>query len=110
MLSRGVVHDPVLEGAVVTIPEVRCSPDLRNATVFVMPLGGQDTAGVIAALKRNQKYIRGAIARAINLKYAPQLTFAADDTFDEAQKVSAILSRPDVRRDLDRDRTQDQDD
>ncbi|MEO0729445.1 MAG: 30S ribosome-binding factor RbfA, partial [Pseudomonadota bacterium] len=84
LLTRGDIHDDVLGRAVVTVPEVRCSPDLRNATVYIMPLGGQDTDAVLAALKRNVKFIRGAVARAVNLKYAPDLRFQVDDSFDEA--------------------------
>src|SRR5690606_26940428 len=73
LLARGDIHDDTLAGAVVTIPEVRMSPDLKLATVYVMPLGGHDVAPVIAALTRNAKYIRGEIARAVNLKFAPEI-------------------------------------
>lgn len=103
MLMRGDVHDDVLTRHTVTVPEVRCSPDLRNATVFVMPLGGNGLDEVIAALDANSKYIRGAVARTVNLKYAPQLTFKPDTSFDEAQRITGILQSPDVRRDLGHD-------
>ncbi len=100
MLMRGDIHDDVLATTTVTVPEVRCSPDLRNATVFVMPLGGERRDEVLAALRANQKYIRGAVARAVNLKYAPQLSFKVDTTFDEAQRIGRVLAQPEVRRDL----------
>ncbi|MEL6297869.1 MAG: 30S ribosome-binding factor RbfA [Pseudomonadota bacterium] len=103
LLSRGAVHDPDLEARVITVPEVRMSPDLRNATVFVVSLGGSDDAGVVAALKRNARYIRGEIARAVDLRNAPRLDFKADHSFDEAGKINALLARPDVRRDTERD-------
>jgi len=100
LLSRGEVHDDVLAAHVVTIPEVRMSPDLRLATVYVMPLGGKDVAEVIAALGRNKKFIRGEVARAVNLKFAPDVRFMADETFDEAQRIDDILRSPGVVRDL----------
>src|SRR5712672_4177912 len=71
LLTRGEVHDPVLEGHLITVPEVRMSADLRLATIYVMPLGGRDTDAVLAALERNKRYLRGAIARHVNLKFAP---------------------------------------
>src|SRR5467141_5422649 len=79
MLTRGAVHDPVIEGHVITVPEVRMSPDLRLATIYVMPLGGRDTEIVIAALERNKKFLRGEVARRVNLKFAPDVRFRADD-------------------------------
>jgi len=103
LLSRGDIHDDVLAGSVITIPEVRCSPDLRNATVFVMPLGGRNTDAVIAALQKNAKFIRSVVARSVNLKYAPQLSFKADGSFDEAERVDKLLRSPTVRRDLEGD-------
>src|SRR5215204_7296534 len=71
MLTRGEVHDPVIEGHMITVPEVRMSPDLRLATVYVIPLGGRDEKEVLAALDRNKKYLRGEVARRVNLKFAP---------------------------------------
>src|SRR5437016_7586010 len=67
MLTRGEVHDPVLEGHIVTVPEVRMSADLRLATIYVMPLGGRDAEKVVAALERNKRFLRGEIARHVNL-------------------------------------------
>lgn len=100
MLSRGEVHDDVLARQVVTVPEVRLSPDLKVATVYVMPLGGKETAAVIAALDRSKKFIRAEIAHAVNLKYAPDLRFRIDETFDEAERISRIMNTPKVRQDL----------
>jgi len=78
------------------------SPDLRLATVYVMPLGGQDAGPVIATLERNKRYIRGEVAHALNLKFAPELRFRFDETFDESARIDALLDSPEVRRDTDR--------
>ena len=100
ILSRGEVHDPVIEGHMITVPEVRMSPDLRLATVYVMPLGGRDEEAVLAALDRNKRYLRGEIARRINLKFAPDIRFRLDERFDEAERIEKLLRTPAVRRDL----------
>jgi ribosome-binding factor A len=100
MLTRGEIHDDVLAKHVVTVPEVRMSPDLKLATVYVMPLGGKDVAQVLAALDRNKRYIRGEVAHAINLKFAPDVRFMADETFDESQRIDQILRSPKVAQDL----------
>jgi ribosome-binding factor A len=100
MLVRGEVHDPVIECHVITIPEVRMTPDLRLATIYVMPLGGRDAEEVLAALHRNRRFLRGEIARRVNLKFAPQIRFAVDARFDEAQRIEELLRTPRVRRDL----------
>ncbi|MGH6816391.1 MAG: 30S ribosome-binding factor RbfA [Hyphomicrobiaceae bacterium] len=102
MLARGQIHDPVLAGRTVTVPEVRVSPDLRLATVYVMPLGGKESAPVLAALDRHKRYIRGELARAVNLKFAPELRFRYDDTFDEAQRIDRLLGSPKVRQDVEK--------
>jgi ribosome-binding factor A len=102
MLARGEVHDPVIEGHMITVPEVRMSPDLRLATIYVMPLGGRDTDEVIAALDRNRRYLRGEIARRVNLKFAPDIRFRPDERFDEAERIEKILRMPQVQRDLDK--------
>jgi ribosome-binding factor A len=91
MLTRGEIHDDVLAEHVVTVSEVRMSPDLKLATVYVVPLGGKDLKPVLEALGRHRKYIRGEIAHAVNLKFAPDIRFLADDTFDEAQRMEAIF-------------------
>jgi ribosome-binding factor A len=101
MLSRGDVHDPVIEAHMITVPEVRMSPDLRLATIYVMPLGGRDEDEVLGALERNKRYMRGEIARRVNLKFAPEIRFRIDERFDEAERIEKLLRTPEVRRDLD---------
>jgi len=103
ILSRGEVHDPVIETHLITVPEVRMSPDLRVATVYVMPLGGQDAAVVLAALDRNKRHLRGEVAHRVNLKFAPDLRFRVDERFEEAERIERLLRSPQVRRDLDND-------
>jgi ribosome-binding factor A len=103
MLTRGDVHDPVIEGHMITIPEVRMSPDLRLATIYVMPLGGKDVNEVIAALNDNRKFLRGEIAHRVNLKFAPDIRFRADERFDEAERIEKLLRTPAVQRDLERE-------
>lgn len=100
MLTRGDVHDPVLEGHLITVPEVRMSPDLRLATIYVMPLGGRDADEVVAAFDRNKKFLRGEIAHRINLKFAPEIRFRVDERFAEAERIEKLLRTPAVRRDL----------
>ena len=100
VLQRGDVLDPVLSTHVVTIPEVRMSPDLKLATAYVMPLGGQDEKPVLEALDRNRKALRTEVAhRLSNMKYAPDLRFRRDETFDEAARIDALLNSEKVRRD-----------
>jgi ribosome-binding factor A len=100
VLAHGDVHDPVLEGHVITVPEVRMSPDLRLATIYVMPLGGRDEKAVVAALERNKRYLRGVIARKVNLKFAPDVRFRLDERFGEAERIEKLLRSPAVKRDL----------
>jgi len=102
LLARGEVHDPVLEGHVITVPEVRMTADLRLATIYVMPLGGRDTIEVLAALDRNKRFLRGEIARSVNLKFAPEIRFRIDEQFDEAERIEKLLRTPVVQRDLDK--------
>ncbi|HWK39574.1 MAG TPA: 30S ribosome-binding factor RbfA [Hyphomicrobium sp.] len=103
MLSRSEVHDDVIASHVVTIPEVRLSPDLKLATAYVVTLGDAGTDAVIEALNRNKKYIRGEVARTVNLKFAPDLRFRRDETFDEASRIDALLASSKVRQDTDKD-------
>ncbi len=103
LLSRGEILDPVLEKHVVTVPNVRMSPDLKLATIYVMPLGGQDAKEVIEALDRNKKFLRGEIARRVNLKFSPDLRFRQDEGFDASSKIDAILNSPKVKQDLARE-------
>ena len=102
MLTRGEIHDEGLQAFFITIPEVRMSPDLKIATAYVMPLGGGDMDVVIEALNRNRKYIRGEVARAVALKFAPDVRFRPDDSFDEAMRIDALLESDRVRQDLDK--------
>ena len=103
ILAQGSVHDLDLEGHIITVPEVRMSPDLKLATIYVMPLGGRDTDLVMAALERNKKFLRGEVARRVNLKFAPDIRFRADDRFDEAERIEKLLRTPAVQRDLEPD-------
>jgi ribosome-binding factor A len=100
MLTRGEVHDPTIEGHMITVPEVRMTADLKLATVYVMPLGGRDTQDVVAALERNKRFLRGELARRVNLKFAPEIRFRADERFDEAERIEKLLRTPEVQRDL----------
>jgi len=103
ILQRGEVHDPDLEGMVVTVPEVRVTPDLKLATIFLMPLGGKGADTVVATFERNKRFLRGEIAHRINLRYAPELRFQLDTSFEEGDRVDALLRRPEVKRDLGED-------
>ena len=100
VLSRGDLQDDVLTRHVITIPEVRMTPDLKLATAYVMPLGGRDEDAVIKALDRNKKVLRQEVARRVNLKFAPDLRFRTDDRFDEAARIEKLLHSPQVARDL----------
>jgi len=102
ILTRGEVHDPELTGASITVAEVRVTPDLRQAVAYVLPLGGVNTEGVLAALARNRAELRRLVTGQIDLKYSPELSFRPDRTFDQMDRTRAILGSPDVRRDLDR--------
>jgi len=104
MLTRGDVHDPVIEKHMITIPEVKVTADLRLATIYVMPMGGRDAEEVVAAFERHKKYLRGEIAHRINLKFAPDIRFRVDDRFAEAERIDKLLRSPDVKRDLDHDK------
>jgi ribosome-binding factor A len=100
VFSQEGVHDPVLASHVLTFPEVRMSPDLRLATVYVMPLGGRGVEAVLAALEKNKRWLRGALAKRIDIKFMPELRFRADETFDEAERIDRLLRSPEVARDL----------
>jgi ribosome-binding factor A len=100
LLTRGAINDPVLDGHVVTVPRVKMSPDLKLASVYVMPLGGKDVSNVIAALDRHKKYLRTEIAHRINLKFAPEIRFKIDDSFDNVAKIDALLNSDKVKQDL----------
>ncbi len=101
ILQRGEVNDPVLERVPVTVPEVRMTPDLKRAIAYVAPLGGQAEPEVIEALSRHRRYLRGLVGRRVELKFAPELEFVADDRFDTADEIDRLLRSPEVARDLD---------
>jgi len=100
LLSRGEIHDPDLAGSVITVPSVQMSPDLKLATIFVMPLGGEKTKQIVAVLERHKKFLRTEIAHRVNLKFAPDIRFRADQSFDVSAKIDALLDSPAVKRDL----------
>jgi ribosome-binding factor A len=103
MLVRGDIHDDVIASHVITVPEVRLSPDLKLATAYVVTLGDTDTAAVIEALMRNRRYIRAEVAQAVNLKFAPDIRFRRDETFEEASRIDQLLATSKVRQDVDED-------
>ncbi len=100
ILARGDVRDPALVGVSVTVTEVRPSPDMRNATVFCSPLGGQHEEEVVDGLNRCRAYLRGQVGHAVSLKFTPQLTFLLDRSFDEAEHIGDLLRSTEVARDL----------
>lgn len=99
ILSRGDVRDPVLETTVVTIPEVRMSPDLKHATVLVMPLGGLRAKEVVAALQAHNKWLRGQVSRRLTMKFMPALHFKLDTRFDDDDRIDRLLQETGVRDD-----------
>ncbi len=102
MLARGEIHDDVLASHVITISEVRMAPDLRLATAYVMPLGGKDIKPVLEALNSHRKYIRGEIARHVDLRVAPDIRFLEDTTFEESSRIERLLMSEKVRRDVEK--------
>lgn len=100
ILTRGDVRDPDLHGKSVTVSEVRISNDLRNATVFVMPLGGDPGEVITKALNKNAAFFRGQMSKVLHMKFMPKLLFKIDDSFDQASHIDSILKNPKVRRDL----------
>ena len=99
ILAHGRTHDADLEGHIITVPEVRMSPDLKLATAYVMPLGGKDENAVLKALDKNKKVLRQEVARRVNLKFAPDLRFLRDESFEEAARIDALLRSERVLRD-----------
>ncbi|MFC3695392.1 30S ribosome-binding factor RbfA [Chenggangzhangella methanolivorans] len=100
VLQRGEVMDPVLETHVITVPEVRMTPDLKLATAYVMPLGGKDSDKVLKALEANRKQLRMMVVKRLELKSAPDLRFRIDDSFDRGAHIDELLRSPEVARDL----------
>jgi ribosome-binding factor A len=103
IFARGDVDDDALRGAVITVPEVRMTSDLKIANAYIMPLGGMHAEEVVAALNRHSKFIRGRVAPQINMKFAPEVRFFVDDTFAEASRIDGLLRSDKVQRDLDDD-------
>lgn len=103
IFTRGEFSDPDLDGAIVTIPEVRMTPDLRLATCLVMPLGGKNADRVEKALNRSAKYLRGQVSRRLTMKYMPDLRFVLDTRFDDDDRIGTLLHSPGVSRDLDKE-------
>lgn len=103
VLSRGEIHDPDLNAMSITVGEVRASSDLKVATAWVLPLGGKHGPAALDALRRNRKEIRTAVARGLNLKFAPELHFVLDETFDRLDETRRLFSSENVRRDLGED-------
>ena len=103
LLSRGEIEDEVIGDAVITVPEVRMSPDLKLASAYVMPLGGERSHEIVAALNRHQRFIRGRLAPELDLKFAPEVRFFVDTTFDEFGKIDALLRSERVQQDLQSD-------
>lgn len=99
-MQRGEIDDDILFDAVITVPEVRMTPDLKLANCYIMPLGGKNADQIVAALNRHHRFIRGQIGHLIDLKYAPDLRFFVDDTFEEADRINAILKSDKVQRDI----------
>ena len=102
VLARGDIHDPDLSGVSVTVGEVRTSSDLKVATVYVLPLGGQNTPELIEALNRNSGELRRVVTKSVKLKFSPELKFMPDTSFDQMDETSRLLAQDRVRRDIDR--------
>ena len=109
ILRTEALLDPALEGVSVTLTEVRMSPDLRNALCFIVPLGGDRTPEVVAALNRASRFVRGHLGQAVELKFTPDLKFVADDSFDAAERMNRLFDDPRIRRDLEAPDTTDDD-
>ena len=107
ILMRGDVHDETLAKHMVSVTEVRMSPDLRHATVFVKPLLGQNEETVLKALRTNTAYLQSEVARRVNTRYAAKLKFLADESLDEGSHIDTLLRKPDVARDLAKDDRED---
>jgi ribosome-binding factor A len=99
ILARETLFDSALTGVLITIPQVRMSPDLKLATAYVMPLGGKAIDAVVTALERHKKFLRGELAKRLDMRSVPDLRFRADDSFDQGMRMDALLASPEVTRD-----------
>ena len=109
LLARGEIMDPKIENLVITVPEVRMTPDLKLASAYVMPLGGENAAEVVKALNSHARFIRGQLSSRVNMKYSPDIRFFVDDTFEEAGRIDALLRSEHVQQDLAHDQDGDED-
>src|SRR5690606_25180405 len=100
LLNDGSAHDPILRSASITVSEVRLSPDIKNATAFVLPLAGQDREAILEALRRASSFYRRRLAEKVDLRYTPRLDFRLDTSFDEAERIERLLESEKVRRDI----------
>lgn len=107
VFARGEIEDPLLEGKVITVPEVRMTQDLKLANAYIMPLGGEGADEIVEALNRHHRFIRGRVAPQLDLKFAPELKFFVDNTFDEFGKIDALLRSDRVQRDIQKDEDED---
>ncbi len=102
LLIRGQIIDPIIETNIITISEVRMSPDLKLASAYVIPLGGKNAEDVVRALNSHKKFIRGKIVPQLKLKYAPDISFFIDDRFDEAEKIEQLLHPKTIGKDIEK--------
>lgn len=109
LIERGDMRDPQLRGVPITVTMVDVSPDLRNALAFIVPLGGEDGEKKLAAMRRAAPYFRARLAHMVNMRFAPELRFELDHSFDHASHIEKLLRQPEVARDLDRGKTGDDD-
>lgn len=100
LLNDGSAHDPILRSASITVSEVRLSPDIKNATAFVLPLAEQDREAILEALRRASSFYRRRLAEKVDLRYTPRLDFRLDTSFDEAERIERLLESEKVRRDI----------
>ncbi len=107
VLTRGEIHDPDLNRMLITVGEVRVSPDLRVATAYVLPLGGKDRDAALDALRRNRHELRRSVNKAVTLRFSPELRFVIDETFDRIDETRRLLNQDDVRRDVNSDADRD---
>jgi ribosome-binding factor A len=108
VLAQGKISDPDLDGVILSVAEVRMSPDLKNATALVMPLGGRNIDRAMTGLDRSRKWLRGQVARKVNLKFAPELHFRLDTRYDDDDRVTTVLHAPVVAQDLGKDGGEDE--
>ena len=109
VFTRGEIDDDALTGSVITVPEVRMSNDLKLANAYIMPLGGERAAEIVEALNRHQRFIRGRVAPELDLKFAPEIRFFVDETFEEFGKIDALLRSDRVQRDINPGEDEDKD-